>query len=128
MLECATRWNARAGGHSRILTLEKHARVGWYTSRRCRREASAALLVLDRMAEETERDHYDILGVPTNASSTAVKKAFRAAALEHHPDKGGDAAVFQTIQNVSLESFVEIARTERRPLSCQSLSKLTSSP
>ena len=52
--------------------------------------------------EEAERDHYDVLGVPADASSTAIKKAFRAAALEHHPDKGGDAAVFQNCQRVSI--------------------------
>ena len=34
-----------------------------------------------------ERDLYAVLGVPRDASPEAVKKAFRAQALKHHPDR-----------------------------------------
>lgn len=34
----------------------------------------------------TQRDLYDILGVPRNASDEAIKKAYRTLARKHHPD------------------------------------------
>jgi DnaJ domain len=36
--------------------------------------------------------HYDVLGVPTSATQAEVRAAYRAAARDHHPDAGGDAA------------------------------------
>lgn len=41
---------------------------------------------------------YDTLGVSENASQDEIKKAFRRLASQHHPDKGGDKARFQEIQ------------------------------
>ena len=50
---------------------------------------------------------YMILGVerpllldtfPTGKKSRAIKKAWRKAALQTHPDKGGDAQIFQRIE------------------------------
>jgi molecular chaperone DnaJ len=43
------------------------------------------------------QDYYQILGVSKQASKADIKKAFRAKAREHHPDKGGDAEKFKTI-------------------------------
>jgi len=43
-------------------------------------------------------DYYSILGVPKGASADEVKKAYRKMASQHHPDKGGDTAKFQQIE------------------------------
>jgi hypothetical protein len=39
-------------------------------------------------------DPHALLGVAPGASLEEVKAAFRRKALEHHPDRGGDAAAF----------------------------------
>lgn len=43
-------------------------------------------------------DYYETLGVGKNASPDEIKKAYRRMAGKHHPDKGGDTATFQRIQ------------------------------
>lgn len=42
-------------------------------------------------------NYYDILGVPREATPQDIKTAFRKLAMEHHPDRGGDEAQFQKI-------------------------------
>lgn len=43
-------------------------------------------------------DHYATLGVAKTATPDEIKKAYRKLASQHHPDKGGDTAMFQKIE------------------------------
>src|SRR3954453_2453885 len=60
----------------------------------------------------TKRDYYDVLGVPKGASADEIKKAFRRAAIEHHPDRGGDEAKFKEI-NEAYEVLKDDAKRKR---------------
>ena len=50
-------------------------------------------------------DHYQTLGVAKNATPEEIKKAYRRLASIHHPDKGGDTAMFQNIQTAYDENI-----------------------
>ena len=43
-------------------------------------------------------DYYKILNIEENASKDEIKTAYRKLASKHHPDRGGDTATFQNIQ------------------------------
>ncbi len=57
-----------------------------------------------------KRDYYEVLGVGKGASADEIKKAFRRAAVEHHPDKGGEAAKFNEIN----EAYEVLKDSEKR--------------
>ncbi len=57
-----------------------------------------------------KRDYYDVLGVNKSASADEIKKAFRRAAVEHHPDRGGDESKFKEIN----EAYEVLKDTEKR--------------
>jgi molecular chaperone DnaJ len=60
----------------------------------------------------SKRDYYEVLGVGKSASADEIKKAFRRAAVEHHPDKGGDEAKFKEI-NEAYEVLKDDAKRKR---------------
>ena len=43
-------------------------------------------------------DHYSTLGLAKTATPDEIKKAYRKLASKHHPDKGGDTATFQKVE------------------------------
>lgn len=55
-------------------------------------------------------DHYKTLGISRDASQEDIKKAFRKLAMTHHPDKGGDPAEFQRIN----EAYSVLSDTDKR--------------
>lgn len=50
----------------------------------------------------TERDYYEVLGVPRDADEKAIKKAYKRQAMKYHPDRNKDPD--------AEEKFKEIAR------------------
>jgi len=59
-----------------------------------------------------KRDYYELLGLGKSASADEIKKAFRKAAIEHHPDRGGDEAKFKEL-NEAYEVLKDPAKKQR---------------
>jgi DnaJ-class molecular chaperone len=54
--------------------------------------------------------HYETLGISKTATPDEIKKAYRKLASKHHPDKGGDTAQFQKIE----EAYRVLSDPEQR--------------
>jgi molecular chaperone DnaJ len=57
-----------------------------------------------------KRDYYEVLGVKKDASADEIKKSFRRAAIEHHPDRGGNEEKFKELN----EAYEVLKDTEKR--------------
>jgi curved DNA-binding protein len=55
-------------------------------------------------------DYYSILGVPRTASPEEIKKAYRKQAMQHHPDRGGDAEQFKRVT----EAYDILSNSDKR--------------
>lgn len=56
------------------------------------------------------KDYYEILGVGRAATTDEIKTAYRKLASKHHPDRGGDTAKFQEIQ----EAYATLSDNDKR--------------
>ena len=61
----------------------------------------------------TERDYYEVLGVPRTAGEAEIKRAFRALAREVHPDVTDAADAEQRFKEV-VEAYEVLSDPERR--------------
>lgn len=60
------------------------------------------------------KDYYEILGVPRDASAADIKKAFRKLAKEHHPDKNpGDAGAEERFKQIN-EAYAVLSDADKR--------------
>jgi molecular chaperone DnaJ len=62
------------------------------------------------MFNMAKRDYYETLGIAKGSSPDEIKKAFRKAAIEHHPDRGGDEEKFKEVN----EAYEVLKDTEKR--------------
>lgn len=50
----------------------------------------------------TDFNPYEVLGVPRDADATAIKRAYRNKANQHHPDKGGNRERFEEVTKANM--------------------------
>jgi molecular chaperone DnaJ len=63
----------------------------------------------------TERDYYELLGIPRNASESEIKKAFRRLARELHPDVSEAPDAQERFREV-VEAYEVLSKPETREL------------
>lgn len=63
-----------------------------------------------RQQRQNDGSYYEWLGVAPNASAADVRKAYLRAALQHHPDKGGNPETFKKM----LEAYETLSDAGRR--------------
>ncbi|HZT53347.1 MAG TPA: molecular chaperone DnaJ [Gaiellaceae bacterium] len=63
----------------------------------------------------TDRDYYDLLGVPRNASDAEIKRAFRRLARELHPDVSDAPDAEERFREV-VEAYEVLSKAETRDL------------
>jgi molecular chaperone DnaJ len=64
----------------------------------------------------TEKDYYEILGVPKNATVDDVKKAYRKLAMMHHPDRNpGNKGAEEKFKEAS-EAYSVLSDSQKRQL------------
>jgi molecular chaperone DnaJ len=60
------------------------------------------------------KDYYDVLGVPWNASAEEIKKAYRQLALKHHPDRNpGDKGAEERFKKAA-EAYSVLGEPQKR--------------
>jgi len=64
----------------------------------------------------TERDYYEILGVPRTATQDEIKRAFRKLALRYHPDRNPDDPEAERKFREAAEAYEVLSNPEKRAL------------
>lgn len=62
---------------------------------------------------ETGRTHYDLLGVPRNATQEQIRLAFRRLVLKYHPDRSGTSRTTDLFMQI-VEAHAVLSSPERR--------------
>lgn len=62
------------------------------------------------MKRQNEKNYYEILGVPKNASQDDIKDSYKKLMLKHHPDKGGNEEMAKSIN----EAYDVLGNVDKR--------------
>lgn len=62
--------------------------------------------------EQTEQDHYRVLGLEPHARPAEIKRAYRRRALQTHPDREGDPESFRRVRR-AYEVLSDVRRRRR---------------
>jgi molecular chaperone DnaJ len=55
-------------------------------------------------ATSTQRDFYEVLGVPRDADEKKIKNAFRELALKYHPDRNKEPGAEDTVASTCMRA------------------------
>ena len=61
----------------------------------------------------SDRDYYEVLGVPRNASSDDLKSAFRRLARQYHPDVNKSPDAEERFKEIN-EAYAILSDTDKR--------------
>ncbi|UCH07099.1 MAG: molecular chaperone DnaJ [Deltaproteobacteria bacterium] len=64
----------------------------------------------------TQRDYYDILGIPREASADEIKKAYRKTALKYHPDMNAGDREAEAQFKEAAEAYEVLSDREKKKL------------
>lgn len=76
--------------------------------------SGAPKVTKNEAADGDRMSAWSILGIARDATSDEIKKAFRKKALETHPDRGGDPAVFRAVERAYARALSKQAKPARR--------------
>src|SRR5207244_5088089 len=62
----------------------------------------------------TKRDYYEVLSVGRSASEPELKKAYRALAVQHHPDKNPDDPQAEDKFKEAAEAYAVLSDPQKR--------------
>jgi molecular chaperone DnaJ len=73
----------------------------------------AAGSVIDFMPATSQRDFYEVLGVPRYADEKTIKDAFRELALKYHPDRNKEPGAEEKFKE-SAEAYAVLSDQKKR--------------
>src|SRR5256714_7367870 len=62
----------------------------------------------------SKRDYYEILGITRTATDAEIKRAYRALAVQHHPDKNPDDPHSEEKFKEAAEAYAELSDANKR--------------
>ena len=60
-----------------------------------------------------KKDYYEVLGVPKDADTNGIKKAYRKLAMEYHPDRNSSPDAEEKFKEIS-EAYGVLSDSEKR--------------